>query len=96
MSATQLGHVRVHGLGLTDDFLLQLSERSQTGKIDGATPASYALPPHTSLEEAVQDAWDAARKAWEKYQKFPSDPWASWVRPLLKALDYSFSGQSRC
>jgi type II restriction/modification system DNA methylase subunit YeeA len=82
----------VHGLGLTDDFLLQLSDRAQTAKIEGATPASYDLPPRTSLEEAIQDAWDDARKAWLKSQQHGTDTWAGWVRPLLKALDYSFTG----
>lgn len=92
MSATQLGHVRVHGLGLTDDFLLQLSDRAQTAKVEGASPASYDLPPRTSLEEAIQDAWDDARKAWLKSQQHRTDTWAGWVRPLLKALDYNFPG----
>lgn len=92
MTATQLQHVRLHGLGLTDDFLLQLSDRAQTGKVEGATPASYDLPPKTSLEEAIQDAWDDARKAWLKYQQHGTDPWAGWMRPLLRALDYSFAG----
>ncbi|MHA0036589.1 hypothetical protein ACXXDK_17705 (plasmid) [Deinococcus sp. PESE-38] len=89
---TQLHHVRLHGLGLTDDFLLQLSDRAQTGKVEGATPASYDLPPKTSLEEAIQDAWDDARKAWAKYQQHGTDAWAGWVRPLLRALDYNFVG----
>ncbi|SEJ79446.1 Methyltransferase domain-containing protein [Deinococcus reticulitermitis] len=92
MSATQLHHVRVHGLGLTDDFLLQLSDRAQTARLEGSAPASYDLPPRTSLEEAIQDAWDDARKAWLKSQQHGTDTWAGWVRPLLKALDYSFPG----
>lgn len=93
MSTTQLPHIRVYGLGLTDDFLLQLSSPAQTAKIEGATPTSYDLPPRTSLEEAVQDAWDDVRKAWAKYQQHHTDIWAGWVRPLLKALDYSFNGK---
>ena len=92
MSATQLQHVRVHGLGLTDDFLLQLSDRAQTARLEGSAPASYDLPPRTSLEEAIQDAWDDARKAWLKSQQHGTDTWAGWVRPLLKALDYNFPG----
>lgn len=92
ISATQLANVRVHGLGLTDDFLLKLSDRAQTAKVDSATPASYDLPPKTSLEEAILDAWDDARKAWAKYDLHHTDPWLGWVRPLLKALDYSFGG----
>ncbi|PTA66931.1 Eco57I restriction-modification methylase domain-containing protein [Deinococcus arcticus] len=92
MSATQLQHVRVHGLGLTDDFLLQLSDRAQTAKVEGATPVSYDLPPRTSLEEAIRDAWADARKAWLKYTAHGTDTWAGWIRPLLKALDYSFPG----
>lgn len=83
---TQLHHVRLHGLGLTDDFLLQLSDRAQTGKVEGATPASYDLPPKTSLEEAIQDAWDDARKAWAKYQQHGTDAWAGWVRPDRKSV----------
>ncbi|MFW8627772.1 Eco57I restriction-modification methylase domain-containing protein [Deinococcus sp. ME38] len=90
ISATQLANVRVHGLGLTDDFLLKLSDRAQTAKVDSATPASYDLPPKTSLEEAILDAWDDARKAWARYDLHHTDPWLGWVRPLLKALDYSF------
>ncbi|KEF34439.1 type II DNA modification enzyme [Deinococcus sp. RL] len=87
-----LHHVRVHALGLTDDFLLTLSDRAQTARLEGATPASYDLPPRTSLEEAIQDAWDDARKAWLKYRAHGTDPWAGWVRPLLKVLDHSFAG----
>jgi hypothetical protein len=92
ISATQLANVRVHGLGLTDDFLLNLSDRAQTAKVDEATPASYDLPPKTALEEAILDAWDDARKAWAKYDLHHTDPWLGWMRPLLKALDYSFPG----
>lgn len=92
ISATQLANVRVHGLGLTDDFLLKLSDRAQTAKVDGTAPASYDLPPKTALEEAILDAWDDARKAWAKYDLHHTDPWLGWVRPLLKALDYSFGG----
>lgn len=91
MKATQLTHVRVHGLGLTDDFLLQLSDRAQTGKVKEATPQSYDLPPKTSLDEAILDAWESARKAWLKHQEHHTDPWTGWVRPLLRALDISFS-----
>lgn len=92
MTLTQLQHVRVHGLGLTDDFLLQLSDRAQTARLEGSAPASYDLPPRTSLEEAIQDAWDDARKAWLKSQQHGTDTWAGWVRPLLRALDYNFPG----
>ncbi|MDO4264214.1 MAG: N-6 DNA methylase, partial [Deinococcus sp.] len=92
MSPTQLQHVQVHALGLTDDFLLQLSDRAQTAKLAGATPGSYDLPPKVTLEEAVQDAWDDARKAWARYQQHGTDVWAGWVRPLLKVLNYSFVG----
>lgn len=92
MKATQLTHVRVHGLGLTDDFLLQLSDRAQTNKVKEATPQSYDLPPKTSLDEAVLDAWESARKAWSKHQEFGTDPFTGWVRPLLRALDISFAG----
>ena len=92
MKATQLTHVRVHGLGLTDDFLLQLSDRAQTNKVKEATPQSYDLPPKTSLDEAILDAWESARKAWSKHQEFGTDPFTGWVRPLLRALDISFAG----
>ncbi|WP_051655204.1 Eco57I restriction-modification methylase domain-containing protein [Deinococcus marmoris] len=92
MTPTQLTNVRVHGLGLTDDFLLNLSDRAQTAKVDGATPASYDLPPKVALEEAVLEAWDDARKAWARYQQHHTDAWSGWVRPLLKALDYAFPG----
>ncbi|WP_192825989.1 Eco57I restriction-modification methylase domain-containing protein, partial [Deinococcus wulumuqiensis] len=92
MKATQLAHVRVHGLGLTDDFLLQLSDRAQTNKVKEATPQSYDLPPKTSLDEAILDAWESARKAWSKHQEFGTDPFTGWVRPLLRALDISFAG----
>ncbi|UTA52536.1 hypothetical protein MSS93_17045 (plasmid) [Deinococcus radiodurans] len=51
--------------------------------------------PKTSLEEAIQDAWDDARKAWAKYQQHGTDAWAGWVRPLLRALDYNFVGAAR-
>jgi len=89
--STPLSNIRVHGLGLTDDFLLQLSDRAQTALVKGAEPATYELPPRTPLEEAILDAWDDARKAWTKYQAHGQDLWAAWVRPLLKALDYTFS-----
>ena len=89
---TQLANVRVHGLGLTDDFLLTLSDRAQTAKVDGATPASYDLPPKMPLEEAILDAWDDARKTWTRSEQYHTDPWAGWVKPLLKTLDYSFPG----
>ncbi len=92
ISATQLANVRVHGLGLTDDFLLNLSDRAQTAKVDRATPASYDLPPKMPLEEAILDAWDDARKAWTRSEQYRTDPWAGWVKPLLKTLDYSFPG----
>lgn len=92
MKATQLTHVRVHGLGLTDDFLLQLSDRAQTNKVKEATPQSYDLPPKTSLDEAILDAWESARKAWSKHQEFGTDSFTGWVRPLLRALDISFAG----
>ncbi|MFC6619266.1 DNA methyltransferase [Deinococcus radiophilus] len=92
MSPTQLQHVQVHALGLTDDFLLQLSDRAQTAKLAGASPSSYDLPPKVTLEEAVQDAWDDARKAWARYQQHGTDVWAGWVRPLLRVLSYSFVG----
>lgn len=88
-----LSTIRVHGLGLTDDFLLQLSDRAQTTTVPDATPKSYDLPPKTTLEEAVLDAWDDARKAWAKYQSHGQDAWNAWVRPLLRALDYQFGGQ---
>lgn len=86
-----LHNVRVHSLGLTDDFLLTLSDRAQAASVKDATPKSYDLPPRTSLDEAVLDAWDDARKAWTKYQSHGQDAWNSWLRPLLKTMDYSFT-----
>ena len=92
MSAPQqLQHIHVYALGLTDDFLLQLSQRDQTALLPKASPSSYDLPPKVTLEEAVQDAWDDARKAWGRYQQHGTDVWAG-VRPLLKVLGYSFAG----
>jgi type II restriction/modification system DNA methylase subunit YeeA len=92
ISATQLANVRVHGLGLTDDFLLNLSDRAQTAKVDGATPASYDLPPKVPLEEAILDAWNAVRKAWDTHDKYGTETWTGWIKPLMKTLDYSFPG----
>ena len=81
---TQLANVRVHGLGLTDDFLLTLSDRAQTAKVDGATPASYDLPPKMPLEEAILDAWDDARKAWTRSEQYHTDPCRGNLRRGVK------------
>ena len=90
MNATQLQHVRLHGLGLTDDFLLQLSNRAQTARVDSATPASYGQD-NLSLELAIQDAWDDARKAWSRFNESSTDPWTGWIRPLLRTLASPFA-----
>ncbi len=89
MNQPLLHHLTVHGLGFTTDFLLQLSDRAQTSKLEHTRPESYDLPPKTTLEEAIQDAWDDARKHWKKHQDHQTDVWTGWLRPLLKILDYS-------
>ncbi|QLG10891.1 N-6 DNA methylase [Deinococcus sp. D7000] len=91
----RLNHIKVTGLGLTDDFLLELADRAQTARIKNATAASYSAEPY-SLEEAVQDAWDSARKLWAKVplssQTGTAQPgWENFVRPLLTRMGYTAS-----
>ncbi|CAM4398574.1 Eco57I restriction-modification methylase domain-containing protein [Deinococcus marmoris] len=91
----RLNHIKVTGLGLTDDFLLELADRAQTAKVKNATAASYSVDPN-SLEEAVQDAWDSARKLWAKVplssQTGTAQPgWENFVRPLLTRMGYTAS-----
>ena len=91
----RLNHIKVTGLGLTDDFLLELADRAQTARIKNATAASYSVEPN-SLEEAVQDAWDSARKLWAKVplssQTGTAQPgWENFVRPLLTRMGYTAS-----
>lgn len=89
----RLDNVHLHGLGLTDDFLLNLSDRAQTKKIEHTAPETYKLPSRMPLEEAIGDAWENARKKWARHQKYPpkfaKEYWTDWVRPLLRELDYS-------
>ncbi|TSA82164.1 hypothetical protein FNU79_14055 [Deinococcus detaillensis] len=88
----QLANVRVHRLGLTDDFLLNLSDRAQTAKVDRTTPVSYNLLPNVSLEEAILDAWDDAHKTWvftwNGNRRF-------WLRAELDALYFILYGIER-
>ena len=80
-----LAHARVEGLGLSDDFLLILSDRARAGSVVNA--ASYDLPAKQPVEEAIQDAWDEARRAWAKTRQYGGDPWNVWLIPLLKTLN---------
>lgn len=69
-------------------------------EIHGQKPGDFGLPPDTTVDRAIGEAWTTARTKWKQFQekrtRITSNGFADtrkhWVKPLLQELGYELEG----